>query len=61
MEKPKNYPKNFTPLTPWYKIRLCMGMIMDFMQWSDKTIKEYSLFDFRAKLQRDIDQEWKEI
>jgi len=57
MEKPKNYPKDFSPISIGYKVRICMESILDFISSDDKNITQYTLSEYRAYIQKHIDEE----
>lgn len=57
MEKPKNYPKDFSPISIGYKVRICMESILDFISSDDKNITQYTLFQYWEHIQKKIDDE----
>lgn len=61
MDKPKSYPKNFKPMTDWYKVRICIENVLEFMRNKEENIKQYSLFEFWEYIQLKIADEWKDI
>lgn len=57
MEKPKNYPKDFSAISIGYKVRICMESILDFISSDDKNITQYTLFQYWEHIQKKIDDE----
>ncbi len=60
-EEYKNSINKVLPISEWYKNRIIIWKILNFIWLWDKTIQEYSLNDFRKYIQHQIDDEWKDI